>query len=67
MHLYQERKREKAVQNPNSERDSSVPAEDERNYGTERLNLGKNANESEDESKSENESKHKDNLVIESK
>ena len=40
------------TKNPKSENDSAVPAEGERNYGIDRLNIGEPANDSEDDSES---------------
>ena len=39
--------------NPKSEKDSALPAEGERNYGIEPLNIGEPTNDSEDDSESE--------------
>ena len=67
MYLSQERKKGKnQAKNTESEKDAAVPSEEERNYGIDRLNLGKNKNYAEDDSKLENESENVDDLGVES-
>ena len=53
--------------NSKSENYAAVPAEDERIYGIDHLNLGENKNDLEDDSGLENESEHADKSVIEPK
>ena len=44
------------AKNSKSEKGAEVPPGDERNYGIDRLNLGKNGNDAEDDSGSEDQS-----------
>ena len=52
MHIYLEKKGGNQVKNIKNEKDDAVSAEDERNYGIDRLLLGKNTNDVIDDSKS---------------
>ena len=52
MHIYLEKKGGNQAKNIKNEKDDAVSAEDERNYGIDRLLLGKNTNDVIDDSKS---------------